>query len=95
MQQVEDVRHLVISADTRQQPHLQTHKFIKPQESHQIRTTGSCFVCVSGRDQQAEVLSWSQVGVAKVTGSLEDSDDTLHVTGEAEAVMSHDQQLHN
>lgn len=52
-------------------------------------------LCVSGRDQQAEVLSWSQVGVAKVTGSLENSDDTLHVTGEAEAVMSHDQQLYN
>lgn len=94
MQQVEDICHLVISADTSQQPHLHTHKFIKPQESHQLRI-GSWFVCVSGWDQQAEVLSWSQVGVAKVTGSLENSDDTLHVTGEAEAVMSHDQQLHN
>lgn len=45
--------------------------------------------------QQAEVLPWSQVGVAKVAGSLEDSDDALHVTGEAEAVVGHDQQLYD
>lgn len=45
--------------------------------------------------QQAEVLSWGEVGVADVTGGLEDSDDALHVAGEAEAVVGNDQQLHD
>lgn len=50
---------------------------------------------MGGTYQQAEVLTRSQVGVAKVAGSLEDPDDALHVTGEAEAVVGHDQQLYD
>lgn len=45
--------------------------------------------------QQAEVLSRGEVGVADVTGGLQDSDDALHVAGEAEAVVGNDQQLHD
>lgn len=45
--------------------------------------------------QQAVVLSWSQVGMAEVTGSLEHSHNALHVTGETETVMSHNQELYN
>ena len=41
------------------------------------------------------MLSGGEVGVAEVAGDLQHSDDPLHVTGEAEAVVSHDQQLHN
>lgn len=48
-----------------------------------------------GAHQQAVVPSWSQVGVAEVTGGLEHSHDPLHVAGETETVVRHDQQLHN
>lgn len=41
------------------------------------------------------MLSWSEIGVAEVTGGLEHSDNPLHVTGETETVVSHDQQLYN
>lgn len=52
-------------------------------------------VVVEGGYQQTVVLSWGEVGVAEVTGSLEHPDDPLHVTGETETVVGHDQQLHN
>lgn len=45
--------------------------------------------------QQAVVLSRCEVGVAQVTGRLQHPDYTLHVTGEAEAVMGHNQQLYD
>ena len=45
--------------------------------------------------QQAVLLAGSQVGVAQVSGCLENSDDSLHVTAETETVMDHDQHLHN
>lgn len=41
------------------------------------------------------MFSRGKVGVAEVTGGLEHSDNPLHVTGEAETVVSHDQQLYN
>lgn len=41
------------------------------------------------------MLSWGEVGVADVTGGLQDSDDALHVAGEAEAVVGNDEQLHD
>lgn len=45
--------------------------------------------------QQAVVLSWSQVGVAEMTSSLENSNNSLHVASETETAVSHNQQLHN
>lgn len=41
------------------------------------------------------MLSWGEVGVAEVTGSLQHPDDSLHVTGETETVVGNDQQLNN
>lgn len=90
MQQVEDVGHLVVPAHARQQPHLGTRERRSSNRRRPRRLDK-----VGGTHQQAEVLPRSQVGVAKVAGSLENSDDALHVTGEAEAVVSHDQQLHD
>lgn len=41
------------------------------------------------------MLSWGQVGVAEVPGRLQNPDDPLHVAGETEAAVGHDQQLHD
>lgn len=92
MQKVEDVRHLVIPADTGQQAHLHTPQWIDQMKNERRRS-----VCgsVGGAYQKAEVLSWGQVGVAEVAGGLQHSDDPLDVTGETETVVSHDQQLHD
>lgn len=54
-----------------------------------------CFWGVGGFYQQTELLSWGEVGVAEVTRGLEHPDDPLHVTGETETVVGHDQQFHN
>lgn len=35
MEQIEDVRHLIVPADTRQQTHLDTHKYV----THTKKTT--------------------------------------------------------
>lgn len=48
-----------------------------------------------GAHQQAVTFAVGQVGMAKVPGSLEDSHDTFHVTGDAEAVVRKDEQLHS
>lgn len=45
--------------------------------------------------QEAVVLPRGQMGVANVAGDLQDSDDALHVAGEAEAVVGDDQKLHD
>lgn len=45
--------------------------------------------------QQDVVMPRSQVGVANVAGDLQDSDDALHVAGEAKAVVGNNQNLHD
>lgn len=45
--------------------------------------------------QEAVELPRGQMGVANVAGDLQDSDDALHVAGEAEAVVGDDQELHD
>ncbi len=104
MQQVKDVRHLIIPADTCQQTHLHahththTHTYTHARTSkclRQMTESPQAGGSVGGAYQQVVVLSRGQVGVAQVTGGLQHSDYALHVTGETEAVVSDNQQLDN